>query len=104
MDLTLHVNGTDHNLQAAPGETLLVALRRAGYFGVKHGCETGDCGACTVLLDGKPINSCVMLAAQAEGHSIQTIESLGEHPEQGWKTTAGLHPLQQAFVESGAIQ
>ena len=56
------------------------------------------------LLDGKPINSCVMLAAQAEGHSIQTIEALGEHPEQGWKTTAGLHPLQQAFVESGAIQ
>jgi putative selenate reductase molybdopterin-binding subunit len=104
MELTLVVNGTDHRLQSAPGETLLVALRRLGYFGVKHGCETGDCGACAVLLDGKPINSCVMLAAQAEGHSIQTIEALGEHPEQGWKTTAGLHPLQQAFVESGAIQ
>ena len=104
MDLTFKVNGTNHKLQAHPGETLLVALRRLGYFGVKHGCETGDCGACTVLLDGKPINTCVMLAAQAEGHSIQTIEALGEHPEQGWKTTAGLHPLQQAFVESGAIQ
>ena len=57
-----------------------------------------------MLLDGKPVNSCVLLAAQAEGHTIQTIEALGEHPEQGWKMTAGLHPLQQAFVESGAIQ
>jgi putative selenate reductase molybdopterin-binding subunit len=104
MDLTLHINEVERKLQAAPGETLLAALRRLGYFGVKHGCETGDCGACAVLLDGKPVNSCVMLAAQAEGHSIQTIESLGEHPEQGWKITAGLHPLQQAFVESGAIQ
>ncbi len=83
---------------------MLAVLRRLGYFGVKHGCETGECGACAVLLDGKPVNSCVMLAAQAEGHAIQTIEALGEHPEQGWKITAGLHPLQQAFVESGAIQ
>ncbi len=104
MELTLNINGTEHRLQAAAGETLLTALRRLGYFGVKHGCETGDCGACAVLLDGRPINSCVMLAAQAEGHQILTIEALGEHPEQGWKTTAGLHPLQQAFVESGAIQ
>jgi putative selenate reductase molybdopterin-binding subunit len=104
MDLTLHINGTEQNLAVAPGETLLAALRRLGYFGVKHGCETGDCGACAVLLDGKPVNSCVTLAAQAQGHRIQTIEAIGEHPEQGWKTTAGLHPLQQAFVESGAIQ
>jgi putative selenate reductase molybdopterin-binding subunit len=80
------------------------ALRGLGIFGVKHGCETGECGACTVLLDGKPVNSCVMLAAQAEGHAIQTVEALGEHPEQGWKVTEGLHVLQQAFIENGAIQ
>jgi putative selenate reductase molybdopterin-binding subunit len=82
----------------------LRALREAGYFGVKHGCETGECGACTVLVDGRPVNACVYLAAQAEGHSIQTIEAVGEHPEQGWKATPGLHPLQLAFIETGAIQ
>ncbi len=104
MHLQLTINEQTIQTQADPGESLLALLRRLGYFGVKHGCETGECGACAVLLDGKPVNSCVLLAAQAEGHTIQTIESLGEHPEQGWKTTAGLHPLQQAFVESGAIQ
>ncbi len=103
---TLHltINQTSHEILAAPGETLLAVLRRLGYYSVKHGCETGECGACAVLLDGKPTNTCVMLAAQAEGHTIQTIEALGEHPDQGWKTSNGLHPLQQAFVESGAIQ
>ncbi len=104
MELRLNVNDRDHEFEALPGESLLKALRRLGYFGVKHGCETGECGACTILLDGKPVNSCVMLAAQAQGHSIQTIESVGQHPEQGWKLTEGLHPLQQAFVETGAIQ
>jgi putative selenate reductase molybdopterin-binding subunit len=104
MDLSLTVNDHSHEFEARVGETLLKALRRLGYLGVKHGCETGDCGACTVLLDGKPVNACVMLAAQAQGHRIQTIESVGQHPEQGWKITEGLHPLQQAFVENGAIQ
>lgn len=104
MDLVLNVNGKEISVQAAPGETLLDALRKHGYFGVKHGCETGECGACAVLLDGKTVNSCVMLAAQAEGKTIETIEAIGEHPEQGWKHTDGLHPIQQSFVESGAIQ
>ncbi|MBN2550151.1 MAG: molybdopterin-dependent oxidoreductase [Anaerolineales bacterium] len=104
MQLHLKINHTDHELLVAPGETLLAVLRRLGYYGVKHGCETGECGACAILFDGKPVNSCVILAAQAEGHTIETIENLGQHPEQGWKITAGLHPLQQAFVESGAIQ
>jgi len=103
---TLHlmINETMHEVLAAPGETLLAVLRRLGYYSVKHGCETGECGSCAVLLDGKPTNTCVMLAAQADGHRIQTIEAMGQHPEQGWKLTDGLHPLQQAFVESGAIQ
>jgi putative selenate reductase molybdopterin-binding subunit len=104
MKLLLKINGTFHEILASPGDSLLHVLRREGFFGVKHGCETGECGACAVLLDGRPVNSCVYLAAQAEGHLIQTIEALGEHPEQGWKVTGGLHPIQQAFVESGAIQ
>ncbi|HEX9029952.1 MAG TPA: 2Fe-2S iron-sulfur cluster-binding protein, partial [Anaerolineales bacterium] len=104
MNLRLLINNRWQDIEAAPGDTLLKVLRAQGYFSVKHGCESGECGACAVLLDGKPVNTCVYLAVQAEGHTIQTIESLGEHPEQGWKTTAGLHPLQKAFVESGAIQ
>ena len=104
MKITLHINGAIHSLDTLPGDSLLKVLRGLGYFSVKHGCETGDCGACTVLLDGSPVNTCVLLAAQAEGHRIETIESMGQSPEQGWRATAGLHPLQEAFVETGAIQ
>jgi putative selenate reductase molybdopterin-binding subunit len=104
MKLQLLINNLLQDIETQPGESLLKVLRRLGYFGVKHGCETGECGACAVLLDGKPVNTCVYLAAQAEGHEIRTIESLGEHPELGWKASRGLHPLQQAFVETGAIQ
>jgi len=104
MKLTLLINHKEISVEAAPGDSLLKVLRGMGYFSVKHGCESGECGACTVLLDGRPVNSCVMLAAQAEGHTIGTVDAMGEHPEQGWKTSAGLHPLQRAFVESGAVQ
>src|SRR5512139_2363315 len=100
MELTLNINGALTKVSSAPGETLLKTLRGLGYYGVKHGCESGECGACTVLLDGRPVNSCLMLSAQAEGHTIQTIESVGEHPEQGWRLTEGLHAIQQAFVET----
>ncbi|NMB56046.1 MAG: molybdopterin-dependent oxidoreductase [Leptolinea sp.] len=99
------INGTQLDLEYEPGKTLLDLLRREGYFGAKYGgCSNGECGACAVLLDGLPVNSCGLLAAQAVGHLIETIEGLGEHPEQGWKKTEGLHPIQQAFVETGAIQ
>ena len=104
MQLEFILNGTPQTWEISVNESLLDALRRHGIFGVKHGCETGECGACTVLLDGKPVTSCTMLAAQAGGHAVTTVEALGEHPEQGWKHTDGLHPLQQAFIESGAIQ
>lgn len=105
MFITLEINGRKWDLKIAPGDTLLKVLRREGFFGVKFGgCEQGECGACTVLLDGKPVNSCCMLAAQAQGHSIETIEGVGVHPEQGWRKTDGLHPIQKAFVETGAIQ
>lgn len=104
MNITLKINGIDHNLDLAPSTTLLAALRGLGFHGVKFGDEGGLSGSDTVLLNGKPVNAGSLLAAQAEGHNIATIEALGEHPEQGWKLTDGLHPLQKAFVETGAIQ
>jgi putative selenate reductase molybdopterin-binding subunit len=104
MNITLTINSTTHDTTISPSETLLATLRGLGFHGVKFGDEDGLSGADTVLLDGRPVNAGSMLAAQAEGHKIVTIEGLGEHPEQGWKKTGGLHPLQQAFIETGAIQ
>ena len=104
MNITLKINGIEHTIETAPSITLLAALRGLGFYGIKFGDEQGLSGADTILLDGKPVNGGSMLAAQAEGHNIVTIEGLGEHPEQGWRKTEGLHPLQKAFVESGAIQ
>ncbi len=105
MQISINLNGEPVTWDTAPGDTLLSVLRHQGYFGAKSGgCENGECGACAVLLDGKPVNSCCMLAAQADGHAIETIESLGEHPVKGWAGSKGLHPIQQAFVETGAVQ
>jgi putative selenate reductase molybdopterin-binding subunit len=104
MNITLKINGIEHALDIAPGMTLLSALRGLGFHGVKFGDEDGLSGSDTILLDGKPVNAGSMLAAQAESHNIATIEALGEHPEQGWNKTEGLHPLQKAFIENGAIQ
>ena len=104
MKVDLLINGNSHQVKIKPGDSLLKTLRSSGYLGVKHGCETGECGACTILMDAKPVNACILFAAQAAGHQIETIESVGEHPEQGWRTTSGLHPIQESFVESGAIQ
>jgi putative selenate reductase molybdopterin-binding subunit len=110
MEITLNINNQDRRLTVAAGDTLLDVLRREGYFGAKHGCEDGSCGACTVLVDGAPRTSCTMLAAQAAGARIETIEGLagvsvqGQGPSQGWRGQVDLHPLQHAFVETGAIQ
>ena len=104
MDIKLIINGSPQELQIEPSDTLLAVLRRFGYYGIKFGDEQGLSGTDTVLIDGKPVNASVMLAAQAEGHLIVTIEGLGEHPDQGWRKTGGLHPLQMAFIETGAIQ
>jgi len=104
MNINLTINGITHETDVSPNTTLLAILRRLGLHGVKFGDEQGLSGADTVLLDGMPVNAGSMLAAQAEGHNVVTIEGLGEHPEQGWKKTGGLHPLQQAFIEAGAIQ
>ena len=100
MKLNFTLNNTPKTWEVAANESLLDVLRRHGVFGVKHGCETGECGACTVLLDGVPVTSCTLLAAQANGRAVSTVEGLGEHPEQGRKHTDGLHPLQQAFIEA----
>ncbi|NIW50203.1 MAG: xanthine dehydrogenase, partial [Gammaproteobacteria bacterium] len=104
MKMTLNVNGIDHDVSVDPGDTLLKTLRKLGFFSVKFGAELGETGADTILLDGKPVNAGSLLALQAEGHKIDTLEGMGEHPRQGWKITRGLHVLQQTFVDSGAIQ
>lgn len=96
MELELQINGVIKSLEVAPHESLLTVLRREGYWSVKHGCESGECGACTVLVDGLPRPSCVTLAAQTGGCSLTTVESLGH----GHK----LHPLQEAFIDTGAVQ
>ena len=90
------VNGESRRWTVAPGDVLLDVLRREGYWGVKKGCETGECGACTVLLDGRPVNSCLMFAAQAEGRSILTIEGVAQGDL--------LDPIQEAFIDAGAVQ
>ena len=95
--IRLTVNDREYEVAVEPNTTLVDLLREhLGLTGTKKGCELGDCGACTVLLDGKAVNSCLVLAVQADGRTVQTIEGL--------ETAAGLHPLQQAFVEKGAIQ
>jgi carbon-monoxide dehydrogenase small subunit len=95
--LTLTVNGAQHELLVEPHWTLLHVLRsELGLTGTKENCLEGECGVCTVLLDGKAVNSCIVLAEQCRGRDIMTIEGLGG-PER-------LHPLQQAFVEYGAVQ
>jgi xanthine dehydrogenase YagT iron-sulfur-binding subunit len=95
--VTLKVNGTDHALQLDPRTTLLDALREhLGLVGTKKGCDHGQCGACTVLVDGRRINSCMTLAVMNDGRSVTTIEGLA-HGEQ-------LHPLQRAFIEHDAFQ
>jgi putative selenate reductase molybdopterin-binding subunit len=104
MNITLQLNGKDLQIDVAPNQTLLSVLRSSGVFGPKHGCETGECGACAVLIDGVPTNSCVMLAVQANGRRIETVEGLGGEQQRGWRGSQPLHVLQTAFVETGAIQ
>jgi carbon-monoxide dehydrogenase small subunit len=95
--VTLKVNGESHELMIAPYRTLLDVLREEIHLtGSKKGCDVGDCGACTVLLDGKPVNACLVIAATAVNSEITTIEGMAQDGK--------LHPLQQAFVNEGAVQ
>lgn len=94
--LMLRVNGEDYEIFTESWKTLERVLRGdLGLTGVKEGCNTGNCGVCTVLIDGKAVKSCLVVASQAQGKEILTIEGLGKN---------GLHPLQQAFIDHFAIQ
>jgi carbon-monoxide dehydrogenase small subunit len=95
--ITLRVNGEQHTVAAEPHHTLLEVLREElGLTGTKHGCELGECGACTVLVDGRQILSCLVLPQQIGSGDVMTVEGLANGPE--------LHPLQTAFAEEGAAQ
>ena len=96
-ELKITVNGDLYHLLVAPHRTLLEVIRDdIDLTGTKSGCEMGECGACTVLLNGKSVNSCMVLAHEANGQEVQTIEGLA--------SGNSLHPIQEAFVEHGAIQ
>jgi carbon-monoxide dehydrogenase small subunit len=93
----LTINDKEYDVAVPPNETLVDMLRyRLGLTGTKKGCGMGDCGSCTVIMDGNTVNSCLVLAVQANGSQITTIEGL--------ETDEGLHPLQEAFIDHGAIQ
>ncbi|MBN2324163.1 MAG: (2Fe-2S)-binding protein [Spirochaetes bacterium] len=95
--VVLRVNGEEYELEVKPQETLLDVIReRLSLTGTKRGCETGDCGACTVIMNHKAVSSCLVLAVEADGAEIVTIEGLAKEGK--------LHPLQEAFVRHGAVQ
>ena len=97
MRITVRVNGEEHQADCWEGESLLFALReKLGFPGSKNACEQGECGSCSVLLDGTLVCACLVLAAQADGHEVTTVEGLADGDE--------LHVVQQAFVDAGAVQ
>ena len=97
IEITLTVNEKTHTLSTLPNRTLLDILREdLGLTGAKNGCESGECGACTVLMNGAAVNACLVLAGQADGCAVETIEGLSKSGQ--------LHPIQQAFVDAGAVQ
>lgn len=97
MDVTIRVNGETRRASVAPETTLLTLLRENfNLTGAKLGCDVGDCGACTVIVDGQPINACLMLAGQADGRDVLTVEGLA--------TPDRLHPIQKAFENHAALQ
>jgi len=96
-NITLNINGRDHNISVEPRRTLVDAIREdCGQTGTHIGCEHGVCGACTVIVNGEPVRSCLMFAGQAEGKKIRTIEGLANGDE--------LHPMQQAFMDHHGLQ
>jgi carbon-monoxide dehydrogenase small subunit len=99
--ISVTINGEVRDLAVEPFRSLLDVLRNeAGLTGTKKGCDVGDCGACTVILDGKPVNACLVLAVEVDGAQVETIEGLATMTEDGLK----LHPLQASFLKYGAAQ
>jgi len=97
IDIRLNINGRDYSVQAEPRRTLVDVIRDdCGQTGTHIGCEHGVCGACTILVNGEPVRSCLMFAVQADGKQIRTVEGLAKGDE--------LHPLQRAFMEHHALQ
>ena len=97
MRITMQINGEKHEADCWEGESLLFALReKLGFPGAKNACEQGECGSCSVLLDGVLVCACLVLAAQADGHEVTTVEGLADGDS--------LHAVQQAFVDAGAVQ
>jgi len=95
--IQITINGRPHALEVEPRKTLLAVLRDQLHLtGSKEGCSSGDCGACTVLLDGDPVNSCLVLAVEADGRQVTTIEGIASNGE--------LHPVQSALIETGGMQ
>jgi carbon-monoxide dehydrogenase small subunit len=96
-DAVLNVNGTDYPVEIEPDRSLLSVVRtELGLAGSKEGCDDSECGACMMLVDGRPVNSCSYLALQAQGHTVVTVEGLSGED--------GLHPLQRQFLEQGGVQ
>ncbi|NDJ87023.1 MAG: xanthine dehydrogenase, partial [Chloroflexi bacterium] len=104
MKIDFTLNGQDVSFDVAPNDTLLRALRKHGFFGAKFGDEYGVSGSDTVLLDGRPVLSGMILVSQVAGRNVTTIEGVGGTQERGWRGSEPLHALQEAFVETGAIQ
>jgi len=96
MRIQLTINGIFKEVDIDPGERLLELLRREGYFGVKFGCGRGECGVCTVILDGQAVQSCITYAAQAHDKTVTTVEGIGQ--------PHNLHPIQEAILDHGAVQ
>jgi len=115
--ISLTINGRPETWDVAVNETLLDAVRRQGYTGTKRVCESGECGACAVIVNGLAVDSCILLAAQADGAQVVTVEGLERNPSgvsgspsgvsgspSGSSGSAALHPVQEAFAENGSVQ
>jgi aerobic-type carbon monoxide dehydrogenase small subunit (CoxS/CutS family) len=96
MRINLTINNQPYDVEVEPYETLLNLLRREGLNGAKRVCESGECGACAVVMDGRAVDCCIMLAAQAGGRSVTTVEGLGD--------LDNLNPVQEAFADNGSVQ
>ncbi len=103
MKINLKINNQDKIVEIKPHEMLLEVLRKTGCLSVKHGCDTGSCGACTVLLDGKPVLSCSYLAAKADGHSITTVEGIQDKVDQIGKYLVDEGSVQCGFCVPGLV-